>query len=82
MGCPKQEIFIQRHKNNLKCKLIMGVGGSFDIYSGEVKRAPKIMIKLGLEWLYRVITQPYRIAKLINIPIFTFKVLKFKMRKQ
>ena len=56
----------------------MGVGGSFDIFAGNLKRAPKWMIKLGLEWLYRVLNEPFRIKRLGVIPKFLWKVLKEK----
>jgi len=74
MGCPKQETFIINHMNDLKCSIFMGVGGSFDVIAGDVKRAPKWMIKLGLEWLYRVLKQPQRISRLAVIPKFLLKV--------
>ena len=51
MGSPRQEEFIENHINELPCKIYMGVGGSFDIFAGNLKRAPKWMINLGLEWL-------------------------------
>ena len=61
-GCPKQEKWIYNNIKNLNVKVAIGVGGSFDVMSGNVKRAPKIFIKLGLEWFYRLITQPTRIG--------------------
>ncbi len=47
MGCPRQEIFIAKYMDRLPCKIFMGVGGSFDIIAGNVKRAPKWMINIG-----------------------------------
>lgn len=78
MGSPKQEQFIHEHFNELPCSIFMGVGGSFDIFAGNLKRAPKWMIKLGLEWLYRVLNEPFRIKRLGVIPKFLWKVLKEK----
>ncbi|MBU5590810.1 WecB/TagA/CpsF family glycosyltransferase [Clostridium sp. MSJ-4] len=78
MGCPRQERFIIKYMNKLPCKIYMGVGGSFDIIAGEVKRAPKWMIKLGIEWLYRVAKEPWRIKRLGSIPKFMFKALVYK----
>lgn len=78
MGCPKQEIFISENMDKLPCKIYMGVGGSFDVLAGKVKRAPKWMINMGLEWLYRVSKEPYRIKRLGSIPKFIFKVVREK----
>lgn len=78
MGSPRQEIFIDKIIHNSPCKIFMGVGGVFDILAGELKRAPKWMIKLGLEWLYRVYKEPFRIKRLIAIPKFLLLVLKDK----
>jgi len=61
MTSPKKEIFINKYKDELKSvNLIMGVGGSFDVISGEVKRAPLFMQKIGLEWFFRFIQEPRR----------------------
>ncbi|MBV7274185.1 WecB/TagA/CpsF family glycosyltransferase [Clostridiaceae bacterium UIB06] len=77
MGSPRQDNFIINNMDNLTCKIFMGVGGSFDVFSGKVNRAPKWMIKLGLEWLYRVSKEPERIKRLISIPKFLFKVIRY-----
>ncbi len=76
MGSPKQEQFIEEHIMELPCSIYMGVGGSFDIFAGNLKRAPKWMISLGLEWLYRVINEPFRIKRLGVIPKFLWMVIK------
>lgn len=60
---PKKEIFLNTYKDLIKVPFIMGVGGSFDVVSGMVKRAPKWMQKSGLEWLYRVYQEPKRMWK-------------------
>ena len=78
MGSPRQEIFIDKIMHNSPCKIFMGVGGVFDILAGELKRAPKWMITLGLEWLYRVYKEPFRIKRLIAIPKFLLLVLRNK----
>lgn len=75
MGCPRQEKFITKYMDKLPCKIYMGVGGSFDVFAGKVKRAPKWMINFNLEWLYRVIKEPYRTNRLAAIPKFLLKVL-------
>ncbi|EJO5346520.1 WecB/TagA/CpsF family glycosyltransferase [Clostridium botulinum] len=79
MGCPRQEKFISKYMDELPCKIYMGVGGSFDVFAGKVKRAPKWMIKWNLEWLYRVCKEPYRIKRLVSIPKFLLKVVLNKM---
>ena len=64
MGAPKQEEFIYEAKNVLPSTLMIGIGGSFDVWAGNVKRAPKFWQKLGLEWLYRTIRQPERFKRI------------------
>ena len=78
MGCPRQEEFIVRYMNELPCKIFMGVGGSFDVIAEKVNRAPKWMIRLGLEWLYRVLKEPWRIKRLGSIPKFLLLVIRGK----
>lgn len=53
----------------------------FDIFAGELKRAPKWMISLGLEWLYRVAKEPFRIKRLMAIPKFLLLVLKYRNKQ-
>lgn len=76
MGSPRQEIFIHKYMEELPCTIFMGVGGSFDVFAGNTKRAPKWMIKLGIEWLYRVLKEPWRIKRLSSIPRFLLTVIK------
>ena len=75
MGCPRQEKFIEEYIKELPCTFYMGVGGSFDVFAGNVSRAPRWMISLGLEWLYRVSKEPWRIKRLTSIPKFLVKVI-------
>ncbi|MFJ7825472.1 WecB/TagA/CpsF family glycosyltransferase [Psychrobacillus sp. NPDC096623] len=82
LGSPKQELWIERNMAKLSnVKVFQGVGGSFDVFSGTVKRAPAIFRKLGLEWLYRLIASPSRLKRQLNLPIFLFRVLKEKKTK-
>ncbi|MNC67533.1 putative N-acetylmannosaminyltransferase [compost metagenome] len=81
MGSPRQEEFISKYMDELPCKIFMGVGGSFDVFAGNVNRAPKWMISLGLEWLYRVSKEPWRIKRLGAIPKFLWLVLKNKIKR-
>lgn len=76
MGCPRQEIFIEKYIDELPCKFYMGVGGSLDVISGNVKRAPRWMINIGMEWAYRVFKEPWRIKRLGSIPKFLWLVIK------
>ena len=76
LGSPKQEFFIYNAKKVLNPCLMVGIGGSLDVWSGTVKRAPKIFQTLGLEWLYRTVTQPSRLKRIFpTIPMFLIKVL-------
>lgn len=77
LGSPKQELWIRRNMSKLpNIQVFQGVGGSFDVFSGTVKRAPAGFRKLGLEWLYRLLSSPSRFKRQLNLPIFLFKVLK------
>lgn len=76
-GAPKQEMFINHFKNELGAKIAIGAGGSLDFISGRSKRAPKLLRKIGLEWLWRFIWQPRRIRRIYNAVIkFPLSVLK------
>ena len=81
MTSPKKEFFLNKYKIELKpVNLIMGVGGSFDVISGEVKRAPLFMQKIGLEWFYRFVQEPRRMWKRYLIGNFKFMIIIFKAR--
>ncbi len=70
MGVPKQEKWIYKNLNMLQVPVCIGVGGSFDVLSGKLPRAPKWMQKGGIEWVYRVLKEPKRIKRVIKIPYF------------
>jgi N-acetylglucosaminyldiphosphoundecaprenol N-acetyl-beta-D-mannosaminyltransferase len=76
LGAPRQEKWIDNNIHKLNIKVAIGVGGSFDGMAGNVKRAPLIFQKLGLEWFYRLIKQPSRITRMIKLPVFLIKVIK------
>ena len=79
LGSPKQEKFIIENKNNLKnIKIFMPVGGSFDVISKNIRRAPNWIIKYNLEWIYRMIRQPIRILRFYRLVKFVFLVLIHK----
>mgnify|MGYP003571314386 CR=1 FL=1 len=82
LGSPKQEYFIYRAKRVLSPCLMIGIGGSLDVWSGKVKRAPKIYQRLGLEWLYRTLSQPERFKRIFpTLPKFLWKVITYKKDK-
>ena len=74
LGSPKQELFMVRNASKLAAKACMGVGGSLDVWSGNVKRAPESFTSSGLEWLYRLVQQPSRIKRVVKIPAYLFLV--------
>ena len=79
MGSPRQEQFIYNAKSILNPALMVGIGGSLDVWSGMVKRAPQIYQKLGLEWLYRTILEPKRLKRIFPaLPLFLMKVIFYK----
>lgn len=76
MGSPKQENWINDNRDQLHPTIYQGVGGSFDVLAGNVKRAPEAFQKLGLEWLYRLLKEPKRIKRQIALPLFLLEVAK------
>lgn len=80
LGAPKQEKWIFEHLMLTDARVAIGVGGSFDVMAGKVKRAPKLFQKLGLEWFYRLISQPTRWKRMLRLPLFAVTVLKTKGR--
>ncbi len=79
LGAPRQEFWIAEHCSELAVPVSVGVGGSFDVLSGGVKRAPVLAQKLKLEWLVRLIRQPRRIKRQLVLPKFVFRVLRQKI---
>lgn len=80
LGAPKQELFMQKNATKLNVGLMAGLGGSLDVFAGNVKRAPKIFQKLGLEWFYRLCREPWRIKRMIKLPLFLVAVCGEKIR--
>lgn len=78
LGAPKQEKWIAKYRDKLNTKLCIGAGGTLDVLAGTVKRAPKIFIKLNLEWFYRLCKQPSRIGRFMALPKFIVTVAKNK----
>lgn len=82
MGAPKQEQFIYNAKKTIKPCLMVGIGGSLDVWSGNVKRAPKLFQMFGLEWFYRTLTQPSRLKRIFpTLPLFIIKAINYKFSK-
>ena len=79
-GSPKQEIWIAKNLSRLPVKVAIGVGGAFDFVSRKVMRAPVLVRKIGLEWLFRLIIQPWRIERQLRLIKFIFLVCKEKFR--
>lgn len=75
MGQPLQETWIHAHMEELGVPVSMGVGGTLDVLSGRVKRAPVWMQRRGLEWIYRLASNPRKIGKCSTLPVFVVKVL-------
>ena len=85
LGAPAQEIWVYENREKLSfVKLVACLGGSLDIYAGTVKRAPALFVKLKLEWFWRLLKQPTRIGRMMNIPKFMIYVKKYKkqMKKE
>ena len=81
LGAPKQEYWIADHLADLGITVGMGIGGSMDVLSGNVKRAPKWMQKMSLEWLYRLLIQPTRFKRVLALPKFMLAVKKQAKQK-
>lgn len=75
LGAKKQELWIQKNAPKINAKIMIGNGGTTDVIAGNVKRAPNFFVKLGLEWLYRLIKQPQRIKRQILLPKFLLKII-------
>lgn len=75
LGAPKQEKWLSQNKDKLDFGVAMGLGGSLDVFAGTVKRAPEFYQKHGIEWLYRLIKQPTRFMRMLDLPRFGFTVL-------
>lgn len=86
LGVPKQELFIERWQQYFPHSVIIGVGGSFDVWAGYVKRAPKFFCQLHLEWFYRLLKEPWRFQRIASsLPVFVYLVMseyfKFGLNK-
>lgn len=80
LGVPRQERWIAENMGKFPHGVFMGIGGSFDVIAGTVKRAPVIWQKLNLEWLYRLLKQPSRWKRMLVLPQFALKVFSIKRK--
>lgn len=80
LGAPKQEIWMARNAGKLNVGFMGGLGGTLDVFAGVTKRAPEIWQKLGLEWLYRCIKEPWRFKRAAKLPKFLFKAIGKRLR--
>jgi N-acetylglucosaminyldiphosphoundecaprenol N-acetyl-beta-D-mannosaminyltransferase len=83
MGVPRQEYFLDRWHASFNHAVMIGVGGSFDVWTGTVKRAPLLFRRFHLEWLYRLLAEPWRFKRIGSaLPSFAFQVLSEAARKK
>lgn len=75
-GLPRQEMWIEKYHETYNKSIAMGVGGSFDVIAGEVKRAPDWIINLNLEWAYRLYKEPQRFIRMLDLPKFMLLVIR------
>ena len=81
LGVPMQEKFIFENRDKLSPKVIIGLGGTLDVFAGTVKRAPEIFVKLSLEWFYRLLKEPKRIGRMMKLPKFIFGTIFSRKEK-
>ncbi|TLG80914.1 WecB/TagA/CpsF family glycosyltransferase [Vagococcus zengguangii] len=77
LGFPRQELWLSKYYQAVNAKYFQDVGGAFDVISGMVKRSPNIFIKLNLEWLYRSLSNPKRLYRIVELPLFVMKAKKW-----
>lgn len=82
MGFPQQELFIARNLDRIGSAVCIGVGGSFDIWSGRLHRAPDAVRKAGMEWFYRLVREPHRLKRQLALPRFVAQVTAQALRQR
>ena len=82
LGFPRQELWIAAHRDHLGVPVVMGVGGTFDVLAGRVRRAPRWMQNLGLEWVYRLVQEPRRWRVVIGLPQLVYLALRERVRQR
>ena len=81
LGAPKQELWIDKYRDRLNVPVVIGVGGSFDVIAGKVARAPKVFQRLGIEWLWRLLKEPWRWKRMLALPKFMLLVRRTKRKE-
>ena len=81
LGAPKQELWMAKNGAATGARLLCGLGGSLDIFAGNVERAPQFWREHGLEWLYRLCREPRRIGRMMKLPLFLVHVKQEKKRR-
>jgi N-acetylglucosaminyldiphosphoundecaprenol N-acetyl-beta-D-mannosaminyltransferase len=82
LGFPKQELWVRAHAAELGAVVCIGIGGSLDVISGRLQRAPAVMRTLGLEWLYRLVKEPQRLRRQLVLPQFAFLITGQALRER
>ena len=82
LGAPKQEKWIHENASRLNCKIAIGVGGSIDVFAGTVSLAPEFMRRTGFEWLYRLIKEPKRYKRMMDLPRFILLSIRKRFGKK
>ena len=80
LGAPKRELWMRSHSGSLDAGLMIGAGGSMDVFAGTVQRAPEFWQKAGLEWFYRLMKEPRRIGRMMKLPKFLLLVMARRVR--
>ena len=80
LGAPKQEKWIHKNAHRLNCKVAMGIGGSIDVLAGTATLAPEFMRRAGLEWLFRLVKEPRRLPRMMDLPRFILLSVKRRFR--
>lgn len=78
LGAPKQELWMEKYGEATGAHLLLGLGGSLDVFAGNVQRAPKVFQKTGMEWFYRLLKQPSRAGRMMRLPLFLVHAAKEK----
>jgi N-acetylglucosaminyldiphosphoundecaprenol N-acetyl-beta-D-mannosaminyltransferase len=75
-GHPRQELWIERNRSRLDVPVAVGVGGAFDFLAGRVRRAPQFVRRAHLEWLWRLVLEPWRVRRMAVLPVYALAVLR------
>ena len=78
LGAPKQEKFMAKYGEATGARLLLGLGGSLDVFAGVARRAPEFYVRHNLEWFYRLVKNPSRIGRMMKLPLFLVHVAKEK----